>query len=203
MSDTLDNRFHFDRAHVEDLPAISSLAAGTVLGSHRAVPLDVKKAWMRKNPEVLHVLRRGDEIVGYVCMLPLSKETVMQALQGKISARAIPLDEIEPFTPSTSLALYIVEAVVKQDMPDKVRVAARFISEIAKFVIHLTQQNMLVEELYAVAVTPSGIRLCRALDFQEMHLPGAVEAGRIPFQLEVKAGQSLAVARWVSQFDVP
>ncbi len=41
MSDTLDNRFHFDRAHVEDLPAISSLAAGTVLGSHRAVPLCV------------------------------------------------------------------------------------------------------------------------------------------------------------------
>ncbi len=71
MSDTLDNRFHFDRAHVEDLPAISSLAAGTVLGSHRAVPLDVMEAWMRKNPEVLHVLRRGDEIVGYVCMCPV------------------------------------------------------------------------------------------------------------------------------------
>jgi len=203
MSDTTDNRFHFDRAQAEDLPALGRLAAGTVLGSHRAVPLDVMQAWMRKNPEVLHVLRRGDEIVGYACILPLSKETIMHAMKGKISARAIPLDAIEPFTPSTSLTLYIVETVVKQDRPDKVRVAARLISEIATFLIHLTQQNMLVEELYAVAVTPYGIRLCRALGFQEMNLPGAVEAGRIPFQLDLKAGQSLAITRWVSQSDLP
>lgn len=110
---------------------------------------------MRTNPEVLHVLRRGEKLVGYVCMLPLSKETIMQSMKGKIAARAIPLDALEPFTPSTSLNFYIVAAIVRQDLPDKVRVVARLITEIARFLIRLTQQNMLVEELYAVAVTPS------------------------------------------------
>ena len=124
----------------------------------------------------------------------------MHAMKGKISARAIPLDAIQPFTPSTSLTLYIVETVVKQDLPDRVRVAARLITEIATFLIRLTQQNMLVEELYAVAVTPYGIRVCRALGFQEMNLPEAGgTAGSIPFQINVKKSQSLAVARWVSQ----
>ena len=90
-------------------------------------------------------------------MLPLAKETVMHALQGKIAARAIPLDAIAPFRPSTSPILYIVEAVVNQDLPDKARVAARLISEVAQFVIHLTQQDMVIEELYAVAVTPAAV----------------------------------------------
>jgi hypothetical protein len=203
MSDTLNKRFHFDRAQAEDLPAISSLAAGTGLGSHRAVPLDVMQAWMRKNPEVLHVLRRGEEIVGYTCILPLPKETIMQAMKGKIAARGIPLDDIQPFTPFTPLTLYLVETVVKQDMPDKIHVAARLITEIATFLIRLTHQNMWVEELYAVAVTPYGIRACRALGCQEMNLPGAVEAGRIPFKLVIKEGQTLAMARWVAQSGLP
>ena len=202
MSNTLDRRIHFGRAQIEDLPALGRLAAGTALGAQRAVPRDVMAAWMRKNPDVLHVLRRSDDIVGYVCVLPLAKETVMHALQGKIAARAIPLDAIAPFSPSTSPILYIVEAVVNQDLPDKARVAARLISEVAQFVIHLTQQDMVIEELYAVAVTPAGIRVCRALGFQEMHLPGPDDAGRIPFQLQVRAGQSRAIARWASQAGV-
>ncbi len=190
MCDALNKRFFFDRAQAEDLPAISSLAAGSGLGSRRAVPLDVMEAWMRKNPDVLHVLRRGEELVGYTSILPLPKETIMGAMKGKIAARGIPLDAIQPFTP---LTLYLVETVVKQDMPDKVHVAARLITEIATFLIRLTHQNMWVEELYAVAVTPYGIRACRALGCQEMDLPGAVEAGRIPFTLAIKEGQTL---RW-------
>lgn len=199
MSETPHNKFHFDSACAEDLPAIGSLAAASVLGAHRAVPLDVMWAWLRKNPDVLHVLRRGEEIVGYACMLPLPKETIMQAMKGKIAARGIPLDDIQPFTPFTPLTIYLVEIVVKQDIPGGVEVAARLITEIARFLIRLTHQHMWVEELYALGVTTHGIRACRALGCQEMNLPGAVEAGSIPFRLVVKEGQTRAMARWVAQ----
>ena len=127
----------------------------------------------------------------------------MPTLHGKIAARGIPLDAIELFIPALSGILFIVEAVVNQDLPNKARVAARLINGTAKFVIHLIQQNILIEELYAVAVTPSGIRICRALGFQELPLPGPADAGRVPFQLQVQAGGSPAITRWALHARMP
>jgi hypothetical protein len=84
----------FGLALAEDLPRIRALVAGVSGGFPHSVPEDVLKAWIRKNPQSVHILRRGPEIVGYISMFPLPHETLMQRLSGKLLNRTIPVDDI-------------------------------------------------------------------------------------------------------------
>src|SRR2546428_103949 len=63
-----DETMYFNIALAEDIPEIRELVAANCGGLAHTVPQEVMEAWTRKNPEALHVLRRGSEIVGYVSM---------------------------------------------------------------------------------------------------------------------------------------
>ncbi len=133
-------KWSFGLALAEDIEEIRALVAAASGGYEHTVPAEVMTAWTRKNPEALHILRRGADIVGYVSMFPLPLETVLKRMSGEYWNRSLPIDDILPYTPGAPIRLYIAEAVVNpQDDPRK-RIAARLISEIARYLLDLARQ---------------------------------------------------------------
>ena len=189
-----DERLRFGLALAEDIPEIRELGAATMGGYQNAFPREILEAWIRKNPETIHILHRGQEIVAYISMLPLPLETIMRRLAGSIAARAIPIDDIQDFSPGKPLTLYVAEAIVKQDMPDRLRIGAKLLSETAEFLISLAQQKITVNELYMVATSSFSIRVCESLGCQVLDIPGAVRPDRIPFKLDVWQSKSRLVS---------
>lgn len=184
---------HFGLALTEDIPAIRDLCASTMGGYENTFPKEILEAWIRKNPEVIHILRRGQEIVGYVSMLPLPIDTIYSVLEGKIRPRAIPIDNIQDFVPGKVLTLYVAEAIVNQSLPDKLRVGAKLISETAEFLISLAQQKITVTEMYAIASSQYSIKICKGLGSQELDIPGTSKPNRVLFRLDIGKSKSLLV----------
>src|SRR5215472_7511624 len=88
----------FVRATKEDLPVIIELS-DAIFGRGRSVtPLERRIAWLQKNPYTYHVLKQGDEIVGYVSLLPLKKGTnKIERLLGDTVSVDIPPEDLADF----------------------------------------------------------------------------------------------------------
>jgi hypothetical protein len=199
----------FGLALNEDIPAIHALTARVSGGEAHAAPEEVLKAWIRKNPQSIHILRKGTEIVGYISMFSLSAATLDLRLRGGLLNRTIPVDDIMPFNPGTTLSLYIAEMAVKHadtfikdnepdpDKPDPVArlLGARLIREASHFISHLRKQGIIVNELYAVGTSPFGIRMCRELGMTAMDLPEGVREDRMPFKIDLRQNSQSVIVR--------
>ena len=203
-------KLYFGLALNEDIPAIHALTASVSGGEAHAVPEEVLRAWIRKNPQSMHILRKGTEIVGYISAFSLPEETLNLRLQGKLLNRTIPVDDILPFTPNTTLSLYIAEMAVKHagdfikdhepdpNKPDPVArlLGSRLIRETARFINGLKKQRITINEMYAVGTSPFGIRLCREIGMSPLDLPEGVRSDRVPFKIDLEQGnQSKIVQR--------
>src|SRR6266699_2981575 len=92
-------------------------------------------------------------------------------LRGRLLNRTIPVDDIMPFLPNTTLSLYVAEMAVKHadafiknnepdpDKPDPIArlLGARLIRETIRFINGLKKQGTTINELYAVGTSPFGI----------------------------------------------
>jgi hypothetical protein len=200
----------FGLALNEDVPAIHALTASVSGGEAHAVPEEVLRAWIRKNPQSIHILYRGTEVVGYISAFPLTDETLDLRLRGRLLNRTIPIDDIMPFIPNTTLFLYIAEMAVKHadafikdnepdpNKPDPVArlLGARLIRETSRFINHLKKQGITINALYAVGTSPFGIRMCRELGMTAMDLPEGVRQDRVPFKIDLQQkSQSVIVRR--------
>lgn len=199
----------FGLALNEDVPAIHALTASVSGGEAHAVPEEVLRAWIRKNPQSVHILRKGTEVVGYISVFPLPDTTLDLRLRGRLLNRTIPVDDIMPFIPNTTLSLYIAEMAVKHayafikenepnpDKPDPVArlLGARLIRETSRFISHLRKQGITVNELYAVGTSPFGIRMCRELGMTPMNLPEGVREDRVPFKINLQQDNQSVIVR--------
>ncbi len=202
-------KLQFGLALNEDIPAIHALTASVSGGEAHAVPEEVLKAWIRKNPQSVHILREGTEVVGYISAFPLLGTTLDLRLRGKLLNRTIPVDDIMPFIPNTTISLYVAEMAVKHtsafikgnepdpDKPDPVArfLGARLIREISRFISHLKKQNIVINELYAVGTSPFGIRMCQDLGMTPMDLPEGVREDRVPFKLNLQQNSTSVIVR--------
>jgi hypothetical protein len=202
-------KLQFGLALNEDIPAIHDLTASVSGGEAHAVPEEVLRAWIRKNPQSVHILRKGTEVVGYISAFPLPSATLDLRLRGKLLNRTIPVDDIMPFVPNTAISLYVAEMAVKHidtsikdnepdpDKPDPFArlLGARIIREAWRFIRHLKKQNIVINELYAVGTSPFGIRMCQDLGMAPMDLPEGVREDRVPFKLDLRQNSQSAVVR--------
>jgi hypothetical protein len=202
---------YFGLALNEDIPVIHNLTASVSGGVSHAVPEEILKAWIRKNPQSIHILRKGTDVVGYISAFSLPQETLDLRLRGKLLNRSIPIDDVLPFVPGTSVSLYIAEMAVKHssdfikndepdhDKPDPVArlLGARLIKETSRFIADLKkQQQISVNELYAVGTSPFGIHLCQEIGMVPIELPEGARADRVPFKMDLKQNtQSIIVRR--------
>ena len=185
-------KLYFDVALVEDIDDIRALVAQESGGESHTVPAEVMRGWLRRNNQSLHILRRGTEIVGYISMFPLSYDTLIKRMMGDYWNRSIPLEDIQPFQPNTTIFLYIAEAVVNQRLPDHQLLGLRLILEMKTFMLNLAREDHVhIQEVYAVAPTPFGIAACKKLKMEPMlGLPRGVREDRVPFKLDVEQNMS-------------
>lgn len=193
------SRYDFGLALAEDIPSIHALTASVSGGPAHAVPEEVLKAWIRREPQSVHILRRGTEVVGYVSMFALEQNTLMDRLSGRLLNRSIPVDDIMRFTPGSVISLYVAEMAVKhspeylrnnEPIPGKrdslaTHLGFRLIRETYNFITSLKQQSIAVNRLYAVGTSHLGIKMCRALKMKPMDLPEGTKEGRIPFEFDL------------------
>ena len=199
----------FGLALNEDIPAIHALTASVSGGEAHTVPEEVLRAWIRKNPQSIHILRKGTEVVGYISAFSLPEATLDLRLRGRLLNRTIPVDDIMPFTPNTALSLYIaemavkhVDAFIKDNEPDPSKpdpvarlLGARLIRETSRFINHLRKQGTTINELYAVGTSSFGIRMCRELGMTPMDLSEGVREDRIPFKIDLQQSSQSAIVR--------
>jgi len=197
--------FHFGLALTEDIPEIRDIVATATGGYEHTIPGDVLEAWIRKNPQTIHVLWKGAEILGYASILALPMETIMARLAGKLLNRTIPIDDIQDFAPGATINLYIAEMAVRLDRQKDslMPLGSRLISETANFLIRLAEQKTVFNEIYAVGTTSYGIKLCRSLGFQPLDIPEGTRADRIPFKLDVQTGESHLISKYKKAVGVP
>lgn len=180
----------------EDLPEIHELIATNGSGVVPPVPESIMEAWLRKNPESIHVLRRGVETMGYVAMFPLPLDTIMKRMRGEYMHRAIPIDDIQPYVPGQTYRLYIADVVVKLDENQQRRLGVKIIREMIRFLHRLAEQDIRIVEIYAVGTSKFGIQLCRSLGMTSLDLPAGVTEKRVPFKLDIAASEAPAVVEY-------
>lgn len=205
FSQPYSEKLDFGLALNEDLPQVWELAASVSGGYAHAVPTDILKAWVRKNPQTIHILRKGSEIVGYISLLPLPIETIIPRMEGTLLNREIPIDDIQPFEPNTPILLYIAEIAVQHrpeylvnnepDMnnPDPLarQRGARLIRETARFIADLQKQGTVIDKFYAVGTSAFGIQMGKDLGMQPMTgLSKGLREDRVPFELDANAAQA-------------
>lgn len=193
-----NEKLDFVPAFNEDLPDIHDLVASVSGGEKHAVPVDILKGWIRRNPQSVHILRKKQEIKGYVALFPVQEETLLKRLSGELLNREIPFDDIDRFRPDSSILLYIAEMAVQhrpeylsnnEPIPDKpdpkaAALGSRLIREISRFITDIQKQGIAIKGFYAVGTSPFGIELCRRIGMQPMDLSTGVREDRIPFCLD-------------------
>jgi len=180
----------------EDLPEIRDLIASNGSGVVPPVPENILEAWLRKNPESIHVMRRGSETIGYAAMFPLPLDIIMKRMAGEYMHRAIPIDDIQSYIPGQSIRLYVADAVVKLDENKELRMGVRLVRDIMRFIHRLAEQDIRIIEIYAVGTSVFGIQLCRSLRMEQLDLPTGVSEKRIPFKLDIATSTAPAIVEY-------
>jgi hypothetical protein len=192
-------RLDFGLALNEDIPGIYQITSNVSGGPAHAVPEDVLKSWIRREPQSVHILRKGSEVLAQVSMFALEQNTLMERLSGKLLNRSIPVNDIVRFTPGIEISLYVAEMAVKhtddylqnnepivgKHDPLAAYLGARLIRETYRFLSSLRTQGITIKKLYAVGTSQFGIKMCRHLRMTPMDLPTGVREDRVPFEIDL------------------
>jgi hypothetical protein len=174
----------FRQAHIEDIPAC--IRINRLLFSEAKQPASDEtllrkwSQWMQKNPEILHVLDRGGDIIGIVGCLPVapSSPRLWAALRGDVSFVLgdvdINADDIEEYVPGKHVDLYLMEIGILPSLPSSLRhrYGARLISRFASFIIGLGHRGIFIEHIIAVGASRVGVRLLQHFGFHEIIFDG-------------------------------
>ena len=154
-------------------------------------------AWLERNPDVYHVLKQGDQIVGYATILPLKTGTdKVNRLLGDTIAVDITPDDIVEFRPGVHTDLYVMSIGVKpsDDATEKHNFGSSIIRGLRRLLIDLGKKGVVIETIAGRSDTPDGIRLMRHIGFTELEplLPGKrafiirVEESGVPLVMQYK-----------------
>ena len=198
-------QYHYDGyeyglALAQDVYEIHDLVASVSGGEAHAVPAEVLRAWIRINPQALHILRKDSRIVGYIAAFPLQQETLFDRLSGRYLNRTLPINDIGQFLPRKSGPLYVAEMAVEHDPshlkncepdpfspdPQARLLGLRLIRGTMRFILELYRQRTIITDLYAVGTSPFGIAMCHDLGMEPMDLETGVRSDRIPFHLSLQ-----------------
>ena len=194
----------FGLALAEDLPQVFDLVSRVSDG--HAVPEVVLKAWIRKNPQSVYVLRHKDEVVGYVSGFVLPMETLMLRMDGTRLNAEIPIDDILPIDTPGPVPFYIAEMAVKFSQESIRRGKPVPSAQLGKILFEhtfnliakdLPKQGCMIGELYAVGSSDFGIKMCKRLGMHPIEgLTKGVRADRMPCKISInEAMQSLLFNR--------
>jgi hypothetical protein len=179
----------FDLALRDDVPEIYRLVSQVCGGPEHALPQEIMLAWMRINQQSVFVLRKGEKIVSYASMLPLSWKGIEGRATKRYMNRSIPFEEIGDYTSNTSIHLYIAELATTNfdvSLQQQRFYSMRMISELFAFALRLLDRKIRIEGLYAIATSPDGIRMCKKIGMKPLAYPEGTTLERIPYGVTIE-----------------
>jgi hypothetical protein len=159
----------FQQAAKEDLPELVSFLREVFGGGNT---LEKRLQWYEKNPETAFILRNKGKIVGCVYVLPLPLRKIEEILSDPTpgSTRSITAEDIQVYTPSEPVYLYVVSMGVKPGTSDTAKRARgqTLIRGLVRFLVDLGKRGIHVQLIAARTDSRDGIHLLRHAGFTEV-----------------------------------
>jgi len=180
-------KFFFRRASVADISEMHSLEVRSMSQSGIAFQVLPRtrtlEEWLN-NPfsEVGHVLLNRRDIIGYIIMLPLKHEQMMQIMTREIYSDELEFRNLASLESGEPIDLFIVAIITD---PSKKNTGAYLIRKMLKFFHTLGKQGIEIEGIYAPAYSHESRALCLSIGMHEMTLPREPRSW-IPFEMKVK-----------------
>jgi len=170
----------FTAAVVEDITGCIALNRELFANpSHSTDDITLLKKWtnwIRKNPEIVYVLKRDKEIVGIATALPFkpSSERFEEILRGDISILLGDVDispeDIEEYKAENHVQLYLAEIGIRPSLNKNLRrkYGGKLIVKFTDAIVNLGKRGVIIEKILAVGSTRSGTRILQHFGFNEV-----------------------------------
>ena len=125
--------------------------------------LQLRLSWVKKNSEIIYVLKSEEQVIGYAIMLPLKREKIENILAGKEYSQEVNANEIEEFKPGKPINIYMMGIGVTPglSLAEKRTYGAHLIAGLMGVLVDLGKRGVTVDTLFARSDTPDGIRILK------------------------------------------
>ena len=149
----------------------STKLSDDIFGGH--IDVDRQMAWLKKNPDIMYVVKSEGKVVGYVIILPLKPEKIEKLLREEERTVDLEPDEIEVFKPGVPLHLYggAIGVTIGLSLAEKRTYGARLVSGLVDVLIDMGRKGIVIETFTARSTKPDGISLLRNLGFTQIPSP--------------------------------
>jgi len=133
----------------------------------------LRNVGLKKNPDIMYVVKSEGKVVGYVIILPLKPEKIEKLLREEERTVDLESDEIEVFKPGVPLHLYggAIGVTIGLSLAEKRTYGARLVSGLVDVLIDMGRKGIVIETFTARSTKPDGISLLRNLGFTQIPSP--------------------------------
>ncbi|HEU5375363.1 MAG TPA: helix-turn-helix domain-containing protein [Ktedonobacteraceae bacterium] len=176
----------FETASEEDIEGISNLNA-ELFGGTRAARYDLRMRQYEANPEVFHVLKQGETVVGYAGIFPLKSVAIQKIMEGLTEARfrieVLSPENILMYQPGETYEVFLIIGVRQQIKKSKAY-GMRVVAGCIEVLETLARRGIVIRKAYATSRTQDGIRLMKGLSFKQI-TPPHEEDNLLRFELDL------------------
>ncbi len=124
---------------------------------------------VERNPDTYYLLRKGEQPIGYLSIMPLKKGNLENVLGQTLPVRIDP-DQIESFEKGKRLDLYLTAIGIKPgfSIEEKHEYGSRLVRQFMRIILELGRKGVEVDYIAARSNTADGIRLMKHVGFTEI-----------------------------------
>lgn len=143
----------------------------------------------KKNPYTYYVAKKEGIVVGFLGLLPLSKESLKTMMQEDYKVTPEAMADVLPFIEGQPIDNLFLDIAVRKGIPQSEPYGMRLIQGGLEAIESFATQGSPIRMLYAASSTPFGIKLCRDMGFTELPttIPGA---SRKRFEIDLSKSKS-------------
>lgn len=197
------SKVHFEVAEEADLPDVVQIGM-TVFGGI-TTPLETQREWLKRCPEAIHVLKTAsDEVVGHIIMLPMPEQRAIEIVSRKIIVGNLPLDEIEDFQPGKPIHAYVrqIATIPTTNEDARSQWGMTLVAGMASFIENLGARKIQLGNIYALATTKDGRRICQVLGFDRLSIiPDPTKPNEIAYRLNVQESGIVFARRYREEYE--
>lgn len=148
----------FQVAKIEDMDGEYNLAY-RALG--RTMSAELRREWLKKNPESDFVVKHNGKVVGFFRLLPVKHDRLMQFMAGEIRGWDISAEDVEPFEPGKPVECIIMGTAGEPDVDETTRkhYVAILLRGVLRKLEEFGRRGIIITKVYATSQTPSGVAM--------------------------------------------
>jgi hypothetical protein len=151
--------------------------------------VETRSAFMWQNPDIDYHLYDDDELVAFINIIPFRHETITQFITGQKRGKELDPSTVEQFVPNKPLECIIMEMATTPTVPPGRRTiyGEQLLLGFADTLEDWGKQGIILTKLYATSSTPTGIRILKSANFQELSNLGG---GRMAFEIDISTSNA-------------